>query len=166
MFEFQNVEKGRGIMNFVDTLCKETPEIAFELLSVPIKNVGSWLTVKDRNDDGQTYFDLDAVKLAKLPCGCLVGATFIAACKLYPEVVDSVAGLQYEDNYFEMIRNRVVAQLYNTLKVVDGNFGGMTDSAIAQVGCDVADQVCSWEEQEFEKFIKDRIRKNLSISGN
>lgn len=165
MFEFSDKEKGKGIVKFVDTLCKETPEIAFELLQVPIKYVGSWLTEDGDGGigSGSLGVGLSAVQIAEMPCGCLIGATFIATCRIYPEVVDSVNKVTRED---DVIGNAVVKNLPKALMVVDGDFGGMTEKEIQQVGLDVSDQVFSWEEAEFEKFIKNRIRNKLSISEN
>src|SRR4051812_28440265 len=138
MFEFRSETKKNKIIKFVDTLCKETPEIAHEMLNVPIRRLGSWVTMKG---EGQDYNLMTAVEIAKLPCGCLIGATFIAACRLYPEVVDSVRGVQYDEDGGGSILNRVVGQLSSTLRVVDGKFGGLTDRDIAVVGYDVSDQV-------------------------
>lgn len=166
MYDFKDKEKGEGIVKFVDTLCNETPEIAFELLSVPIKYVHTWLSKEYGNGDhiGTRGVGMSAVEIAKLPCGCLIGATFIATCRMYPEIVESVDEIEVGFDA-EALTNAVLRNLPNALMVVDGDFGGMTANEIHQVGLDVSNQVQSWEELEFEQFVKDRIRENLGITS-
>lgn len=163
-FRFSGRERRKEIVKFVDTLCKETPEIAAEMLNVPIKHVSHWLATMDGASLDPA--DMTTLEIAQAPCGCLVGSALIATARLYPEVIDAVRKTPLpgtEDSDADWDVAETAAEITaGALYVVDGEFGGLDDRDISNLGVTVANEVYN-DEKEFDEFVKNRIREKLGL---
>jgi hypothetical protein len=160
LFKWHNKENGRLIEGYLALLCSETPVVANEVLGIPIRHVEHWMCSSPVAGTGNPDY-------AK--CGCLIGVTLMALHRLYPD--NNVS--RYPD---------IEQDVINALKEVDGDFGGLTDQDIHNVGMAVYHEVfhavyppehfendeewreaCEERERAMAFKIKNLIRINLGI---
>jgi hypothetical protein len=168
LFKWHSAEAGERIERYLTVLCTETPAVAKELLTTPIKNTNQWLS--DVNG-----VEINARGIQRAECGCLMGATLMALLKVHPtEMKELEAALT--------TTGATPSALHRGLLAVDGDFGGLSRNDIEEIGHDVMHEVRNaiWDRYAYEDevvykeawaerervvvfHIKNQIRKNLGI---